>query len=204
MIDYVTGRLVDLTPTYAVVEAAGVGYMLSVSLTTYAAIEGLGEVKLYAEEVIREDAHLLYGFHGVGERAVFRQLVSVSGVGAGTARVMLSALSPVELQRVVARGEVQQLKAIKGIGAKTAERIVVELRDKIQKLDLGAPIGEVSPGASPGPSGGASQKVRDEALEALEVMGYNKAAATKVVDKLLAEEPGLPVEQLVKKAFRMF
>lgn len=203
MIDYVTGRLVELTPTYAVVEAAGVGYLLSVSLTTYAAIEGLGEVKLYAEEVIREDAHLLYGFQSVGERAVFRQLVSVSGVGAGSARVMLSALSPVEVQRVVAGGEVQQLKAIKGIGTKTAERIVVELRDKIQKLDLGAAIGEASPGSSPGPSGGGSQKVRDEALEALEVMGYNKAAATKVVDKLLAEEPGQPVEQLVKKAFRM-
>lgn len=200
MIEYIKGSLVELRATQAVVETTGgVAYVLNISLQTYTAVQGSTEVKLYAEEVIREDAHLLYGFATLGERAMYRALLSVSGVGPSSARTMLSAHSAAELQGMIAGGDVASLKSVKGIGQKTAERLVVELREKVQKVDLGAH----SPSVGGAPSPAVAIGVRQEALDALEVMGYNKAAAQKAVEKILSTEPGLSVQDILRKAFSM-
>ena len=136
MIEFIRGALAELNPTYAVIECGGVGYMANISLNTYSALEGKSEAKLYIHEAIREDAYQLYGFETTSEREVFRLLTSVSGVGASTARVMVSAMNAGELKSVIMSGDVKALKGVKGIGLKTAERIVVELKDKIGKLDV--------------------------------------------------------------------
>lgn len=202
MIEYVRGTLAELTATYAVVECGGVGYMANISLCTYEALEGKSEAKLYIHEAIREDAYQLFGFASVGEREAFRLLTSVSGVGAQTARVMLSALTASELKSTIMSGNVATLKGIKGIGLKTAERIIVELKDKIAKLDAGA-AAEGAMAEESAATGVASSAVKEESLQALEVLGYNKAQASKVIDKILSENPDLKVEGVVKAAFRM-
>lgn len=197
MIEFIRGEVAELTPTYAVIDCGGVGYLASISLNTYTALEGQGSAKLFIHEAIREDAYQLFGFATAGEREVFRLLTSVSGVGASTARVMVSAMSAGELQSVIMGGDVKALKGIKGIGLKTAERIVVELKDKIGKADIGDPASGTAAAT------GATSAVKEEALQALEVLGYNKAQASKAVDKILAEDPGLKVEGVVKAAFKM-
>ncbi len=197
MIEFIRGAVAELTPTYAVVDCGGVGYLASISLNTYSALEGKEEAKLYIHEAIREDAYQLYGFATTGEREAFRLLTSVSGVGAATARVMVSAMSAPELKSVIMSENVKALKGIKGIGLKTAERIIVELKDKIGKLEAGADI-QVLPGA-----GLTSSPTKEEALQALEVLGYNKSQAAKVVDKILSENPELKVEAVVKSAFKL-
>lgn len=197
MIEFLHGRVACLAPTYAVIDCGGVGYMASISLNTYSALEGCQEARLFIHEAIREDAYQLYGFATADEREVFRLLTSVSGVGAATARVIVSALSAAELQNAIVAEDARALKGVKGIGLKTAERIIVELKDKIGKLGLEA--GAVGKPADKA----ATPAVKEEALQALEVLGYNKAQAAKAVDKILADNPDQKVEAVVKAAFRM-
>ena len=201
MIEFIRGEIEDLNPTYAVVSCGGVGYMISISLNTYSALQSEKSCKLFIHEAIREDAYQLYGFLSVQEREVFRMLTTVSGVGANTARVMLSAMTASELQTSIGNKDVRSLKGIKGIGQKTAERIVVELKEKIGKLDVGSAANTA--GKTGNAVNSAMQTVREEALQALEVLGYNKAQAAKAVDKLLTDNPDQKVETIVKAAFRM-
>lgn len=198
MIEFLSGNIAELTPTYAVIDCNGVGYIASISLNTFSALEGQQKAKLFIHEAIREDAYQLFGFATTSEREVFRLLTSVSGVGAATARVIVSAMSPAELQNAITSGDTRTLKGVKGIGLKTAERIIVELKDKISKLGIS------SDGASPAAQPlAAANGVKDEALQALEVLGYNKAQAAKAIDKILADNPDLKVEGVVRAAFRL-
>jgi len=198
VIEFLSGNIAELTPTYAVIECNGVGYVASISLNTFSALEGQQKAKLFIHEAIREDAYQLFGFATTSEREVFRLLTSVSGVGAATARVIVSAMSPAELQNAITSGDTRTLKGVKGIGLKTAERIIVELKDKISKLGI-APDGATT---APQPLA-AANGVKDEALQALEVLGYNKAQAAKAIDKILADNPDLKVEGVVRAAFRL-
>lgn len=197
MIEYIRGELTGLTPATAIVEAAGVGYGMNISLNTYTAIQGKKDVKLLVYEAIREDAHVLYGFATAKERELFMLLISVSGVGPGTARVVLSSLSAAELCNCISTGNERLLKGVKGIGLKTAQRIIVDLRDKIVAEGIAEEI----------PAGGAVQspvdnKVKDEAVSALTMLGFAPAPSQKVVIAILEKEPALPVEQVVKLALK--
>ena len=198
MIEYIKGELTDLTPALAVVEAGGVGYALNISLITYSAIQGKKEVKLYVYEAIREDAHLLYGFLNKKERELFELLISVSGVGVTTARVILSSLSASELCNCISTGNERQLKGVKGIGLKTAQRIILDLRDKIVALGIAEeiPVG----GSLPPP---VNNEVRDEAVGALTMLGFAPAPSQKVVVELLREHPDARVEEIVKMALKL-
>ncbi len=196
MIEYVRGTLEELTPAMAVVDCGGVGYGLSISLGTFSAIQGKKEVKLFVYEVIREDAYQLWGFATKGERELFLQLTSVSGIGAAMARMILSAFTPAELVEVISTGNDRALKSVKGIGPKAAQRVIVDLKDKIMGLDI-APSGTSSVAPQ------VNQEVQQEAVAALTMLGFSPAPSAKVVTKLLSEEPDLPVEQIIKKALKM-
>ena len=198
MIDYIRGELAELTPTTAVVEAAGVGYAMNISLNTYSAIQGKKEVKLYTYEAIREDAHLLYGFHSKKEREMFLLLITVSGVGPNTARMVLSSMSPQELCNSISTGNEKMIKGVKGIGLKTAQRIIVDLRDKIVSLGIADEI----------PAGGSidhlvDNMVKDEAVSALTMLGFSPAPSQKVVLQILKDNPTAPVEQVIKMALKI-
>ena len=197
MIEYIKGELTELTPAFATVEAAGVGYGLNISLNTFSAIQTKKEVKLYVFEAIREDAYVLYGFVNKKEREMFELLISVSGVGANTARMMLSGMSVAELCNAISTGNAKLIQAIKGIGKMTAQRIIVDLRDKIVALGIAdeIPVG----GAIAAPVNNA---VRDEAVAALTMLGFSPAPAQKVVLQILQGQPALPVEQVVKLALK--
>ena len=197
MIDYIKGELTELTPALATLEAAGVGYGLKISLNTYSAIQGKKEAKLYVYEAIREDAYVLYGFVNKKEREMFELLISVSGVGPNTARMMLSSMSVSELCNAISTGNERVVKGIKGIGKMTAQRIIVDLRDKIVALGIADEI----------PAGGTMAKpvnnaVRDEAVAALTMLGFSPAPTQKVVVAILQEQPDAPVEQVVKLALK--
>ena len=197
MIEYIKGELTELTPAMATVEAAGVGYGLNISLTTYSAIQGKKDVKLYVFESIREDAHVLFGFVSKKEREMFELLITVNGVGPNTARMMLSSLSVSELCNAISRGDERLIKGIKGIGKMTAQRIIVDLRDKIVALGIADEI----------PAGGTvstpvNNEVRDEAVSALTMLGFAPAPTQKVVMAILQEQSDLPVEQVVKLALK--
>ena len=197
MIEYIRGELTDLTPAMATVEAAGVGYGMNISLNTFSAIQGKKEVKLYVYESIREDAHVLFGFVNKKEREMFELLITVSGVGANTARMMLSGMSVAELCNAISTGNAKLIQSIKGIGKMTAQRIIVDLRDKIVALGITDEI----------PAGGQMQApvnslVRDEAVSALTMLGFSPAPTQKVVMRILQEKPELPVEQVVKMALK--
>ena len=196
MIEYVRGTLEELTPAMAVVDCGGVGYGLNISLGTFSAIQGKKEVKLFVYEVIREDAYQLWGFATKGERELFLQLTSVSGIGAAMARMILSAFTPAELVEVISTGNDRALKSVKGIGPKAAQRVIVDLKDKIMGLDI-APSGTSSVAPQ------VNQEVQQEAVAALTMLGFSPAPSAKVVTKLLSEEPDLPVEQIIKKALKM-
>ncbi len=196
MIEYIRGRLEELTPALAVVDCSGVGYGLCISLGTFSAIQGREEVKLFVVEVIREDTHQLWGFATKSERELFLQLTSVSGIGAAMARMVLSAFSPGELADIIARGDDRSLKGVKGIGPKAAQRIIVDLRDKIQGLDI-------QPSSSTVSTPAFDKEVQQEAVAALTMLGFSPAPSAKVVSKLLTEEPTLPVEQIIKRALKM-
>lgn len=193
MIEYIRGEVVELTPTLAVIDCQGVGYGLNISLTTYSTLAVGRETRLYVYEAIREDAHLLYGFIDRRERELFLLLISVSGVGPNTARMILSSLSPAELEQVIASGQVNLLKSVKGIGAKTAERIIVDLKDKIKAGGDTLLISHTT----------QQQELQDEAVAALVMLGFAQAASQKVVQKLLKENPALKVEEVIKTALKM-
>lgn len=197
MIDYIKGELTELTPALATVEAAGVGYGLNISLNTYSAIQGKKDVKLYVYESIREDAYVLYGFVNKKEREMFELLITVSGVGPNTARMMLSSMSVQELCTAISTGNERVVKGIKGIGKMTAQRIIVDLRDKIVALGIADEI----------PAGGSvampiNNAVKDEAVSALTMLGFAPAPSQKVVLAILQEQPDAPVEQVVKMALK--
>lgn len=192
MIEYISGCIAELTPTYVIVDNHGIGYEMNISLTTFSELENKKDVRLLAHEVIREDAHVLFGFSTARERALFRLLIGVSGVGANTARMLLSSASPAELEMVITSGDVKRLKAVKGVGAKTAERVIVDLRDKIKPAGDTLVL-EQTP----------ASEAFDEALAALTMLGFAKPQSQKVLTKLFADDPSLKVEKAIKKALTM-
>lgn len=196
MIEYIKGELAEITPALAVVDCNGVGYGINVSLNTYSAIQNKKEVKLYIYEAIREDAYVLYGFATKQERELFLLLISVSGIGGNTARMILSALSPSELCNVISSGNEKLLKTVKGIGLKTAQRIIVELKDKIVStgIDAAAPVSTAVTNLQ--------TEVYEEAVAALTMLGFAPAPSQKVVATLLKEEPDAPVEKVIKLALK--
>ena len=210
MIEYIKGELTELTPTLAVVEAAGVGYALNISLNTFSGIQGKKDVKLFVHEALvtggRDDSFTLYGFSTRQERALYQLLITVSGVGANTARMILSASSPAELCNTIANGDERMLKSVKGIGLKTAQRIIVDLRDKIATLGIEGGAEGKRNDERQGMSGEEALQtsiVRDEAIQALLMLGFSPAPSAKVVNAILKDQPSLPVEQVVKLALKM-
>ena len=199
MIEYIKGEIVELTPTQMVLECSGIGYELNISLNTYSFFNGKQEGKIYVYEVIREDAHLLFGFAEKIERELFLLLTSVSGVGPNTARMILSSLSSSDLIRVIAEKDEVALTAVKGIGLKTAQRILVDLKSKVKNME-GVAVGvkEVTTSTLSN-----NHVVVDEAVAALVMLGFQKAASQKVVHTILKSSPGLSVEQVIKTALRM-
>ena len=195
MIDYIKGELAELNPTYAVIDTGGVGYGINITLPTYSSLQQQTSTKLYVYEAIREDAHVLYGFLTQNERQLFLLLISVSGIGANTARMIMSSYSVGEIQEMIASGNVTALNAIKGIGSKTAQRIIVDLKDKVTKLA----------GMTDIPIAGLQETtpVKEEAVAALVMLGFSAAASQKVVDKILKEQPSIQVEYLIKLALKM-
>lgn len=194
MINHIEGKLVEKTPTYAVIDAAGVGYVMQISLNTFSKIGETEKCRLYTEHLyVRDDMPRFFGFADVAERALFRQLVSVSGVGGTSALLMLSSLSAAEIQNAIATGNVALIKSVKGIGEKTAQRIIVDLKDKIGKSNNVSSEFFVS----------SNNILKEEALSALVMLGFNKAAADKVLDKIIKTEgTGQTVEQLIKSALK--
>lgn len=194
MIEYIDGKLSQKTPTYAIIECSGVGYHLNISLNTFSKIGAEERCKLYTHLSIKEDAHTLYGFADEQERQVFRLLILVSGIGANTARLMLSSLSPKEIQLAILNSNVAQLQSIKGIGAKTAQRVIIDLQDKIGKEDAAsfAPI-----------MAGFNNNIREEALSALITLGFAKNSAEKTLDQIIKSQGAvMSVEQLIKSALK--
>ena len=192
MIEYIKGQLTELTPTYSVIECSGVGYLLNISVPTYSALEGKTDAKLLVHEAIREDAHVLYGFINEQERSLFRLLIGVSGVGANTARMILSSIAAPQLEQIILTGDHSTLKKVKGIGTKTAERIIVDHKDKIK------PIGDALILQQ-----SVTNEVFEEALAALVMLGFNRLQSQKVLKKLFDSEPSIKVEIAIKKALSM-
>lgn len=198
MIEYVKGQIAELTPAIAVIDCHGVGYGLNISLNTFSALQGKQEAKLYVYEAIREDAYVLYGFSTRQERALFLLLISVSGIGGNTARMILSALTPAELVNVISSGNDKLLKTVKGIGLKTAQRIIVDLKDKIASV-------EIEGTAAPGTSATAAtehSEILEEAVAALTMLGFPPAPSQKVALAILKEEPEAAVERVIKLALK--
>lgn len=194
MFDYIKGSLAELTPTYAVIDCGGVGYLIHISLHSYSKLslektQTKDLSKLFIHQIIREDTNMLFGFAEKSERDVFRLLILVSGVGANTARMMLSSMSPTEIQSAIASGNVSQLKSIKGIGLKTAQRIIIDLKDKIGKVGEEDELFIQS-----------NNTIREESLSALIMLGFAKTSAEKVIDKIISDKKGISVEELVKEA----
>lgn len=194
MYEYISGSLTELSPTYAVVEAAGVGYYINISLQTFSAIEGAESVRLYVHFIVREDAQILYGFATRQERELFRLLISVSGVGGNTARMILSTYSTSELRNIISTANAVLLKNVKGLGLKTAQKIIVELSGKM--VDLGLEAKAVKS------AGEVDNEVFNETVAALVMLGFQKGASEKVVKSLLKEDPNIQVEDAVRLALR--
>jgi Holliday junction DNA helicase RuvA len=191
MFEYIEGNIAEITPAYCVISTGGTGYIIQISLNTYTKIQSLTSVKLYVHQIIREDAHLLYGFFNKQEREMFRYLIGISGIGAGTARMMLSSLTTEELQQAIATGNVVLLQGIKGIGAKTAQRVIVVLRDKLLKEKPTEDLFVLK-----------DNRIKDEALSALVILGFNKSDVDKALTKILMKENDLSLEHLIKKALK--
>lgn len=198
MIEYVKGQIAELTPAIAVIDCHGVGYGLNISLNTFSALQGKQEAKLYVYEAIREDAYVLYGFSTRQERALFLLLISVSGIGGNTARMILSALTPAELVNVISSGNDKLLKTVKGIGLKTAQRIIVDLKDKIASVEI---EGTAAPSTSATAATGHSE-ILEEAVAALTMLGFPPAPSQKVALAILKEEPEAAVERVIKLALK--
>lgn len=192
MLEYIKGNIAELNPASVIIDNNGIGYEIGISLSTYSQLEERTEAKLLLHEVIREDAHLLFGFATTRERELFRLLIGVSGVGANTARVILSSIAPAELETVIATADERQLKAVKGVGAKTAQRIIVDLRDKIKPVESSLIIERT-----------ATTDAFNEGLAALTMLGFPRQASEKVLKKLFADDPSLRVESAIKQALKM-
>ncbi|WGD35443.1 Holliday junction branch migration protein RuvA [Olleya sp. YS] len=191
MITHIQGKLVEKNPTDVVIDCNGIGYLINISLHTFSQIPDQEALKLYTHLQVREDAHTLYGFASLAERELFRLLISVSGIGTNTARTMLSSLTPKQIREGIATEDVALIKSIKGIGLKTAQRVIIDLKDKILKI---YDIDEVSVSQN--------NTNKDEALSALEVLGFAKKQAEKVIDKIVASEPEANVETIIKLALK--
>lgn len=191
MIHHLSGKLVEKNPTYIIVECSGVGYFLNISLHTFSLVPDEEHIKIYTHLQVREDAHTLFGFMEKTEREIFRLLLSVSGIGASTARTMLSSMSPEQVRNAIANGDVASIQAVKGIGAKTAQRVILDLKDKILKV---YDMDEVS--LQP------NNTTKEEALSALEVLGFARRQSEKVVDKVIRVESSLSVEEIIKRALK--
>jgi Holliday junction DNA helicase RuvA len=191
MIDYIKGNITQVTPTFVTVETSGIGYFVNISLTTFSKLENKSEIKILIHEIIREDTHQLFGFADVQEREIFRYLISVSGVGANTARMMLSSLNPAEIELAIIGSDVNILKSVKGIGLKTAQRIIIDLKEKLGKQTGSGEIFAFSDNTN-----------REEALSALVMLGFAKSAVSKVLDKVVREQKNLTVEEMIKKALK--
>ena len=198
MYEYISGPVAEVAPAYAVIDAGGVGYYLHISLETFSAIEHTETARLYVHYVVREDAQLFFGFSTKTERELFRQLISVSGVGGNTARMILSALTPAELVNVISSGNDKLLKTVKGIGLKTAQRIIVDLKDKIASMEI---EGTAAPGTSATAATGHSE-ILEEAVAALTMLGFPPAPSQKVALAILKEEPEAAVERVIKLALK--
>jgi Holliday junction DNA helicase RuvA len=198
MIEYLKGDITELTPTTATIECHGVGYLTNISLNTYTTIQNRPQTKLYIYEAIREDAYILYGFADKRERELFMQLISVSGIGGNTARTILSALNPRELCEVIASGNDKLLKMVKGIGGKTAQRIIVELKDKIGAIEGNTQGSDLDNALF----ADTTNEVLDSAVAALTMLGYTAAASQKVVKGIIKEQPTVSIEGAIKEALR--
>lgn len=192
MIEYIKGSLTELNPASAVIDINGVGYQINISLSTFSAIEGKKECKLLIHEIIREDSHQLYGFESEDERELFKLLIGVSGIGANTARMILSAIAPAELRAIITSGDHKPLKNVKGIGVKTAQRVIVDLRDKIKPTTDSFTIQPVN-----------KTDDYDEALAALLMLGFQRQATVKALDKIFGADPTVKVEAAIKRALAM-
>ena len=191
MIDYIKGDITQITPTFLVMETGGIGYLINISISTFSKLEAKKEFKILIHEIIREDSHQLFGFADAEERDIFRLLISVTGVGANTSRMMLSSLSPVEIEKAILGSDVDVLKSVKGIGLKTAQRIIVDLKDKLGKHTGSGEIFAF-----------ADNTKREEALSALVMLGFAKSAVSKVLDKIVRDEKNLTVEDMIKRALK--
>ena len=191
MYEYITGVIIEKTPTYIVLETEKVGYFINISLFTYTQLPSDNLCKLYIHQIVREDAHILFGFINKHEREIFRQLISVSGIGANTARMILSSLTPNEIERAINEGNVPLLKSIKGIGAKSAQRIIVDLKGKITGE---AEIEQIFKAES--------NTIKEQSLSALVNLGFSKSAVEKVIQQILIENNNLSVEKLIKEALK--
>lgn len=191
MIEYLNGNIVELNPANAIVDVGGIGYFVTISLNSYSALTRTNGGKLYIHEVIREDAHLLFGFAEYSERELFRQLIAVSGIGPNTGILFLSSLSAAEIKTAIVAGDIDKLKSVKGVGLKTAQRLVVELKDKLAKEPISADIFSIS-----------NNTTREEALSALVTLGFVKKNAEKVIDTVIKKNPQGTVEQLIKDALK--
>ena len=203
MIEYIQGELTELTPTLAIVEAGGVGYALNISLNTYTGVQGKKQARLYVHEVLvaggRDDSFTLYGFATRQERELYRMLISVSGVGANTARMMLSSMTPAELCDAIANSNEKAIKSVKGIGLKTAQRVIVDLKDKIVSSGIANEL-HVPAGSKEQPT--VNNAVKDEAVSAMTMLGFSPAHAAKVVTAILTEQPDMAVESVIKEALK--
>ena len=193
MYSFISGKVAEKNPAYVVVDNHGVGYLINITLNTFTAIGEQSEVKLYVHLAIREDAHVLYGFYTEEERSLFLQLITVSGVGCNTARLILSSLTVRETIDAIANNNIKAIQSVKGIGAKTAQRIIVDLHDKVSKLNI-----EEGEKTSFG-----YNTLKEEALSALMVLGFNRTSIEKALDKLLSQMENPNVEQLIKEALRL-
>ena len=193
MYSFISGKIVEKNPAYVVIDNQGIGYLINITLNTFASIGEQAEVRLYVHLAIREDAHVLYGFYTEEERSLFLQLITVSGVGCNTARLILSSLTVRETVDAIANNNIKAIQGVKGIGAKTAQRIIVDLHDKVAKLDLAD--GEKTPAGY--------NTLKEESLSALMVLGFNRTSVEKVLDKLLSQMENPSVEQLIKEALRL-
>jgi Holliday junction DNA helicase RuvA len=191
MINYIFGTITEISPTSVTIETGGIGYFINISVNTFSKIDGKSEYKILVHEVIREDAHQLFGFADKEERDIFRLLISVSGIGANTARMMLSSLIPAEVERAILESNVNLLKSVKGIGLKTAQRVIVDLKDKVGKQSQTGEIFTFEDNTK-----------REEALSALVMLGFAKSAVSKVLEKIIREEKNLTVEDLIKRALK--
>jgi len=192
MYEYINGKIIELNPAYLIIDASGIGYFINISLYSFTKLQNTSECKIFVHQSIREDAHVLFGFVDKKEREMFRYLISVSGVGPSTARMMMSTSTPDEIQHAIINNDVSLLKKIKGIGEKTAQRIIVDLKDKLGKVGDSNEIFIAQ-----------NNTIKDEALSALVMLGFAKNTIEKIIDKILSSDKEISVEELVKKALKI-